>query len=309
MNPLAGNADTSGTTSATTAKKATTAGGIGRKSSLSFRRVPGVDPDTGEVIRPKSEAKRVGAAAMFVHRTRKAAVKTSTDKAVLLKLKLKKKKKKIATAAAPAAPAESKGAENGENPRGGLGSLNLQHKNTLAPLRKLTPRQKELGASKLGVVALPIATTTTTTTTIITTTNTTTTAGDSKSSATPSEEKHDDWDSSRHSSVASSAADDDNTGKISRARSRKSIFAELFAKLQKDLRDLKTDSRQAADHSKNVGEHLDKWESSNRVEKKQRRSFLQRLSSLTSRRSSELVDVHARTSSASAPNIASTSGG
>ena len=63
---------------------------IGRKSSLSFRRIPGFDPDTGEVICPK-RTKSAAVATMFVHRARKATAKKSKGQKFLLKNKLKKK--------------------------------------------------------------------------------------------------------------------------------------------------------------------------------------------------------------------------
>ena len=58
-------------------------------------------------------------------------------------------------------------------------------------------------------------------------------------------------------------------------RSRKSIFAELFARLQKDLRRVKTDSEMAATYAKDAKNHIDKWEL---TPPRRRSSFLRRLS-------------------------------
>ena len=73
-------------------------------------------------------------------------------------------------------------------------------------------------------------------------------------------------------------------------RSWTSIFEELFARLQKDLRHLKSDSKEAAGYSENVGKQLDEWKSDQTAgmkTRKSRGSFLARLS-FSRRRSSKL---------------------
>ena len=69
------NSSLGGTRSGNTTTRAKSGGKrIGRKSSLSFRRIPGVDPDTGELIAAKNP-KNAAVATMFIHRARKVAAR------------------------------------------------------------------------------------------------------------------------------------------------------------------------------------------------------------------------------------------
>lgn len=296
------NSSLGGTRSGNTTTRAKSGGKrIGRKSSLSFRRIPGVDPDTGELIAAKNP-KNAAVATMFIHRARKAAARKPKDGAVLRRAKLKLKNKN--TSIESKKTASTKNVEDSHDVISS-GDLLLPQRTALAPLRKLTPRQKELGKRELSEIELRAVarpTATPTTTTVV--------GGGQTTGVKISEEKDDGWDSSRPSSVCGvgaggssgisagsssrsssneESADDgtDAAAHIGSARSHKSIFAELFAKLQKDLRHLKSNSRQAADYSKNVEAHLNKCKGKGET-KKQRGSFLQRLSSLSRRRSSKL---------------------
>ena len=109
----------------------------GRKSSLSRRRVPGICPDTGEVIKPKGKSAFSGAAAaVFIHRTRRVISNKTKKKVLIKKLRLKKLKKR---------PSQVNNRERTNATRGkSMVIMKTLGRLRSWPLQKLTPRQEQL---------------------------------------------------------------------------------------------------------------------------------------------------------------------
>lgn len=271
---------------------------FGRKSSLSHRRVPGICPDTGEVIKPKGKTAVSGATtAVFVHRIRKAVSQKTKKKVLIRKLKLKKLNRKASRVNTQESSSGNKKKVTGTNEK-------TKKPKKLAALQKLTPKQKQLrkGEDNANITISVID-------------NMSPSLSKKERPSTASlTDRSECWSSSRgvetgarltgqsksslltnnditscsnltkdtesdNASINKKAGWISNGGNGSdddiQPRSRKSIFAEIFARLQKDLRRVKTDSEIAASYAKDAGEHIDKCQL---TPPRRRSSFLRRLS-------------------------------